>query len=190
MAEELDTGGKAEEVGKYVPVQSNGNKMTPEQMAMRISGLEMEVQYKNGILQEHVRILEKWKKEAEDLKEELRLNPRLRPKNPFEAVLWEMAELQRSKAQDYAKEGDTLANFRTVVTLMNLPGYTILEDINAMIIRKCARINNLRGRSPANESLWDSYLDRAVYAVLACVALMEPEFDPDDYNYIEDEDGD
>ena len=93
--------------------------------------------------------------------------------NPFERVLFNMVEMHRRKAQDYAVPGDTLKNFREVVAAVNLPGYTVLEDINTMVIRKTSRINNLRGRPAANESVYDSYLDRAVYAVLAVVALEE-----------------
>lgn len=93
--------------------------------------------------------------------------------NDFERVIFEMVQLQRKKSQDYAKEGDILKNMREVVQALQIPGYTIVEDCNAQVIRKNARIVNLRGRAARNESLWDSYIDRAVYAVLACVAFEE-----------------
>jgi hydroxymethylpyrimidine pyrophosphatase-like HAD family hydrolase len=93
--------------------------------------------------------------------------------NAFERVLFNMAELQRRKAQDYAADGDILKNMREVVAALGIKDYTVIEDCNAMVIRKTARISNLRGRSASNEPLYDSYLDRAVYAVLAVVALEE-----------------
>jgi hypothetical protein len=91
--------------------------------------------------------------------------------DPFERVSAEMVKLQRVKADDYADEDDTLKNMRFVVDFLNIPAYTLIEDCNAMVLRKCARIINLRGRSASNESVRDSYVDRAVYAVLAIVAL-------------------
>ncbi len=91
--------------------------------------------------------------------------------DPFEKVIAELVELQRKKAQDYAADGDTLKNMKFVVEMLDIEGYTVIEDCNAMVLRKCARIVNLRGRDASNESIRDSYLDRAVYAVLALVAL-------------------
>lgn len=93
--------------------------------------------------------------------------------NPFERVIAEMVRLQRIKADDYADEDDTLKNMRFVVDFIKIPQYTVVEDCNVMVLRKTARIINLRGRSASNESVLDSYIDRAVYAVLAVVAAME-----------------
>lgn len=93
--------------------------------------------------------------------------------DPFEKILHQMVLLQRRKANDYAAEGDKLKNMREVVSTLGIEGYDVVADCEAMVIRKTARINNLRGREPSNESLRDSYLDRAVYAILAIVALDE-----------------
>lgn len=93
--------------------------------------------------------------------------------NPFEKILFDMVQTQRIKAHDYASDGDTLKNMREVVQMLGIKEYTVVEDCNAMVHRKSARINNLRGRSARNESVRDSYIDRAVYAVLAIVALNE-----------------
>jgi soluble P-type ATPase len=98
---------------------------------------------------------------------------RLEEEDPFEKVLLEIVSLQRNKAQDYAADGDTLKNMREVVQMLGIKEYTVVEDCNAMVHRKSARINNLRGRSARNESVRDSYVDRAVYAILAIVALDE-----------------
>lgn len=93
--------------------------------------------------------------------------------NDFERIVFEILQLQRSKAQDYARQGDTLRNMREVVNSLAIPGYTVVEDCNAQVIRKNARIVNLRGREAHNESVRDSYVDRAVYSILAIVALDE-----------------
>lgn len=99
--------------------------------------------------------------------------PTLNLKDPFEKILSEMVLLQRRKANDYAAEGDKLKNMREVVNTLGIEGYDVVADCEAMVIRKTARINNLRGREPSNESVRDSYLDRAIYAILALVALDE-----------------
>lgn len=93
--------------------------------------------------------------------------------DPFERVIHQMVLLQRRKAEDYAAEGDKLKNMREVVSTLGIEGYDVVADCEAMVIRKTARINNLRGREPSNEAVRDSYLDRANYAVLAIVALDE-----------------
>ena len=93
--------------------------------------------------------------------------------NPFEKVVNDMVQLQRVKSQDYAADGDILKNMREVVQMLGIREYTVVEDCNAMVHRKSARINNLRGRAARNESVRDSYVDRAVYAILAIVALDE-----------------
>jgi hypothetical protein len=152
--------------------------MTPAEMAIRMGGLEMELaNTKND--------LELLKLDHEELQIEhkaalARTELQLNLHNPFEKVINDMVQLQRVKSQDYAAEGDILKNMREVVAALGIPTYTVVEDCNAMVIRKTARINNLRGRTASNESLWDSYLDRAVYAVLACVALHD---DYDHYDY-------
>lgn len=93
--------------------------------------------------------------------------------DPFEKILHQMVLLQRRKANDYASDDDKLKNMREVVSTLGIEGYDVVADCEAMVIRKTARINNLRGREPSNESLRDSYLDRAIYAILAIVALDE-----------------
>lgn len=107
----------------------------------------------------------KWYKEHSELM--------LNLDDPFEKIVNEMVQVQRRKAKDYASDGDTLKSMREVVQMLGIKEYTIVEDCNAMVHRKSARINNLRGRSARNESVRDSYVDRAVYAILAIVALNE-----------------
>lgn len=97
--------------------------------------------------------------------------PVLNLRDPFERAIAEMVQLQRKKAQDYAADGDTLKNMKFVVEMLGIKDYTVIEDCNAMVLRKCARIINLRGREATNETIRDSYIDRAVYSILAIVAL-------------------
>lgn len=159
--------------------------MTPEQMMMRIKGLELE-------LTETKTELEDANEANKELEGELRVvkdrtSLMLNVSNPFERVINEMVQLQRVKSQDYAGEDDILKNMRFVVDMLGIPDYTVVEDCNAMVLRKCARIINLRGRPAKNESVRDSYIDRAVYAVLSIVALngVGCDYDYDDYDYCE-----
>jgi hypothetical protein len=84
-----------------------------------------------------------------------------------------MVQLNRRKRADYATEADGLKNFRTRAAAMELEGFTALEAANQDVVMKTCRINNLRGRLAANESVLDSYKDRAVYAVLAYLLAKE-----------------
>jgi hypothetical protein len=54
--------------------------------------------------------------------------------------------------------------------MLNLPDYDTIEDIKSMIARKFGRLNALRGREAQNESVQDTWIDLAVYAVLGVVA--------------------
>lgn len=91
----------------------------------------------------------------------------LDPKDAFDRLLIPMVETNRKKRADYANDDNIFANFDKNAATMALEGYTALEDCLSMVSRKLGRITNLRGRDPSNESVLDSYLDLAVYAVLA-----------------------
>jgi hypothetical protein len=94
----------------------------------------------------------------------------------FDRLLIPMVRLQRAKRADYADEDNIFSNFDKNAAQMNLPGYTPLEDCLSMVIRKVGRITNLRDKEPQNETVMDSYLDLAVYAILAYgLALREAE---------------
>jgi hypothetical protein len=84
----------------------------------------------------------------------------------FDALLIPLVHLNRVKRHDYANDVNIFANFDKNVEMMNLPGYTAVEDALSMVTRKIGRITNLRGKDPANETVLDSYKDLAVYAVL------------------------
>lgn len=95
--------------------------------------------------------------------------PEFDPSDPIDAVLLKMHETNRRKRADYAVDGNPFGNFEGMVSRLGMPGFGPLEAIEVMIAVKEERLVALRanGRPPANESVADTLLDRAVYAVLA-----------------------
>jgi len=77
-----------------------------------------------------------------------------------------MVKMNRRKRADYASEANIFKNFDEVASASQ-GMVTAKEYADIQVIMKTARIQNLRGRPAVNESVLDSYLDRAVYAVLA-----------------------
>jgi hypothetical protein len=139
-----------------------------EQEAMRMAGLEMQVKSLETTLEDA-------DKEVLDLRQQLRKANRVKldPSNPFHQVLLDMAEMTARKGQDYAREDDMLLNFRRVSAMMDLPGLNVVEDVLHGAAMKFQRIVNLRGRQARNEAVVDSFLDFAVYAALANVAIRQ-----------------
>lgn len=106
----------------------------------------------------------------------------LRKGDPFEAILIEMVELSRRKAADYEPEdtntkGLLPTNFDEVAREVPLDDYTPVMDAYTMTVRKLKRIGHLLtpGVEAANETLDDSMLDAAVYAVLMLMLQRRPE---------------
>lgn len=100
----------------------------------------------------------------------------LRPNDPFEKLLIPIVSTNRLKRADYASDDNMYLNFDRNAAMVGLEGYTALEDCLTMVARKFGRITNLRGREPSNEAVVDSYLDLAVYSILAYgLALREAE---------------
>lgn len=97
----------------------------------------------------------------------------LDPQDPFESVVIELVDLNRVKRADYASDTNIFKNFERVVEMLGLEGYSVSEDILAMVCRKVQRIVNLRGRAPTNESVQDSWKDLAVYAMLGYAYLKQ-----------------
>jgi len=85
----------------------------------------------------------------------------------FDSLLIPLVMLQRKKRADYASDEDIYGNFRANAKALDLPGYTALQDCLSMVTRKVGRIVNLRGKEPNNESVVDSFMDLAVYSILA-----------------------
>lgn len=90
----------------------------------------------------------------------------LDPNDEFESAIMQLVQMQRKKKADYALDNDRWSNFREAGSAV---GISPLQGIDYMVATKQARLKALRsnGRAPSNESVVDTYLDRAVYAVLA-----------------------
>ena len=92
--------------------------------------------------------------------------------DPFERVLIEMVKLSRKKAHDYASEDDRFSNFRETADHLGLEA---IDSCDLLVATKQARLKQLRAKGRAmNESMRDTYVDRAVYSVIA-VALYDEE---------------
>jgi len=93
--------------------------------------------------------------------------------DPFELVIAEMLELYRRKQRDYAGNGDAFSNFRRSADQVQAAPVLSTE---VLIATKQARLRELMwtlDREPMNESIDDTLIDRAVYAVIAIVLWRE-----------------
>lgn len=90
----------------------------------------------------------------------------LDPDDPFDQLLIPIVEMNRKKRADYTHGGNIYSNFEEVA---EATGLTPLEVVDVMVAVKNARIKALKinAKGPQNESVEDSYLDRAVYSILA-----------------------
>lgn len=95
----------------------------------------------------------------------------LDPNDPFESVLIEMVSVNRAKRKDYALDGSPFTNFQFTAFGLGIDGFGPVESAIFNCLQKLARLQSLRvnGRidDPENESVTDTYLDLAVYAVIA-----------------------
>lgn len=95
-----------------------------------------------------------------------------------------MSEIQRSvdllvqtlagKNRDYAGGAGEFYNFEQAAEFANV---TMIDVVNAQIAIKLTRIKNLKIGQATYESVRDSYLDLAGYAVIAH-AMLSDGFDP------------
>jgi len=103
----------------------------------------------------------------------------LDPNDPFDAAIIPIVETNRKKRADYAQDGDPFDNFKTTSGLLGLKGFGPVESALFNVLQKVARLKSLRqnGRMSAtrNESVSDTYLDLATYAVIAYAAHLEEE---------------
>lgn len=97
----------------------------------------------------------------------------LNPEDPFENALIGMVKTFRKKNADYADGERWSSNFDDVAKQMGFDHPVKAAD--ALIAVKQARLRSLakRGTEPQNESVLDTYLDRAVYGVIAYALLVE-----------------
>ena len=88
----------------------------------------------------------------------------------FYKLLDEIAALHARKSHDYAPQDDPLINFRQTDAL----GVPAWKGILVRMTDKWNRIRQLAGgKTPKNESLRDSLIDLAVYALLDVILLDE-----------------
>lgn len=88
--------------------------------------------------------------------------------DPFEAVVIKMIQMNRRKRRDYALDDSPWSNFDFSADAMGIRS----EDAAVFnVSQKLARLAALRANGrldePANEAVEDTYLDLAVYAVIA-----------------------
>ena len=90
-------------------------------------------------------------------------------RNPkFHALLDEIRDLHDRKNHDYAADNDPLSNFRRCQAL----GISPLVGVLVRLGDKQARIEQIvSGKTPKNESLRDSLIDLAVYALIDVLLL-------------------
>jgi hypothetical protein len=94
----------------------------------------------------------------------------LDPGDPFESAIIEMVRVNRAKRKDYALDKDMFSNFDSAASLIGIPNFGVAESILHLVGIKIARLHALRanGRmdNPENESIYDTYLDLAVYIAI------------------------
>ena len=98
----------------------------------------------------------------------------LDPEDPFEETLIEIVHMRRRKRVDYEHDNEPWSNFTFCAHAV---GITAAESALHMVALKMSRLAALKanGRGPKNESVNDSYLDCAVYAVLALAIRRHPD---------------
>ena len=102
---------------------------------------------------------------------------KLDPDDPFDNVLIDIVNMNRRKRKDYAADSDIFSNFRDSASNLGLEGFGPAEAAYQLLLTKVARLRSLRinGRmeDPSNESVLDTYLDLAVYAVIVLALVKE-----------------
>lgn len=95
----------------------------------------------------------------------------------FKLALDEMQRVHDKKRFDYSSELDAFSNFRFAAEFSNVPPEFTFEVLLGV---KQARLINLmsgEGKTPLNESILDTLLDRANYAALAYAYALSREAD-------------
>jgi len=93
-------------------------------------------------------------------------------RNPkFKALLDKMLEIHDRKNSDYASDDDPYSNFKFAAAYAEIPLYKVYLVIEGI---KTARLHQLhKGKTPKNESMDDTYLDKATYAAIEASNLMK-----------------
>lgn len=112
----------------------------------------------------------------------------------LKGLLGEILKLTEKKAHDYARTSDTLSNFKVQAAMQSalFDREVVGSDIAfQFILVKLARLANLKGKDPQNESVRDTILDLINYVGLyhACRLDENPSNDsptaPDNVRYCE-----
>lgn len=109
----------------------------------------------------------------------------LDPDDPFDRALIPIVLTNRAKRRDYANDGDPFSNFRTTSALLGMDGFGPAESALFNVCQKIARLKALRANGrmddPTNESVMDTYLDLAVYAIITYAIVHERQATVDYY---------
>ena len=99
----------------------------------------------------------------------------LDPRWAVENAMMSMVEVSRRKRADYATDGDEFSNFRGTAAFAGFesPALSALFNVQQKLERIRALRANGRLAEVANESVDDTFLDIAVYAVLAHAMWLE-----------------
>lgn len=97
--------------------------------------------------------------------------------DPFDSAVIKLVAMNRKKRADYAADSDWASNFRDVASNLAMSGFGPAESALVLLLTKVARLRSLRlnGRmdDPNNESVLDTYLDLAVYAIIVFALINE-----------------
>jgi hypothetical protein len=102
----------------------------------------------------------------------------LDPTDPFDAAVAEIVKMNRKKRADYSLDGaDVFTNFRQTSEALAVDGFGPTDAALFNVIQKIMRLRSLRSNGrmddPANEATADTYLDLAVYAIIALALSRE-----------------
>jgi hypothetical protein len=102
----------------------------------------------------------------------------LDPTDPFDAAVAEIVRINRRKRADYSLDGaDVFTNFRQTSETLAIDGFGPTDAALFNVVQKIMRLRSLRANGrmddPANEAAADTYLDLAVYAIIALALSRE-----------------
>ena len=93
----------------------------------------------------------------------------LDPADPFEAAIEKLVQMNRRKRRDYAHDSNPFSNFEATARRAGFRNrwQSAIFNCDQKLERLSALVANGRADNPTNESVEDTLLDNAVYAVLA-----------------------
>ena len=88
-------------------------------------------------------------------------------RDPFDALLLEVSELHKRKKSDYSNPEDRFSNFKVAAEFAGIETYQTFEVLLGVKQARLQELMKPNGRTPQNESIEDTLMDRAVYSLLA-----------------------